>query len=106
MHIIIIIVSICTAYCENSLKCSNSFKEGSSFQRKPESKEEKRQGAIPISCKENSKRAQKEKNRKKVQLFVRQTIPNNSFITCLSEITKLGNYGTRVIIFIANMSLT
>ena len=64
------LVSICTAYCENSLQCSSSLKKGVALKLlttlKLESKEEKRDGAIPNSCKENSKRAQKEKkNRKK-----------------------------------------
>ena len=39
----------------------------------------------PSSVKRILNVLRKKKNRKKVQLFVRQTIPNSSFITCLSQ---------------------
>ena len=58
----------CSPYLSQLTRCGRIQNEPSSvawrplsFERKLELKEEKRQGAIPNSCKENSKRAQKEK---------------------------------------------
>ena len=82
-------VSICTACFENSLQCSSSFKKGVGLKESlnRSRKRDREPSRIPVKRILNVFR--KKKNRKKVHLFVRQTIPTSSlvhlFITCLSQ---------------------
>ena len=76
--------SICTVYCENSLQCSSSFKKGVALKESlnRRRKRDREPSWIPVKRILNVLR---KKIAKKVQLFVRKTIPNSSFITCLSQ---------------------
>ena len=79
------LVSICTAYCENSLQCSSSFKKGVALKERLNRRRKRDREPSRIPVKRILNVLRKKKNRKKVQLFVRKTIPDSSFITCLSQ---------------------
>ena len=79
------LVSICVAYCENSLQCSSSFKKGVALKESLNQRRKRDWEPSRIPVKRILNVLRKKKNRKKVQLFVRKTIPNSSFITCLSQ---------------------
>ena len=77
--------SICTVYCENSLQCSSSFKKGVALKESLNRRKKRDREPSRIPVKRILNVFRKKTNRKKVQLFVRKTIPNSSFITCLSQ---------------------
>ena len=79
------LVSICTACCENSLQCSSSFKRGVALKERLNRRRKRDREPSRIPVKRILNVLRNKKNRKKVQLFVRRTIPNSSFITCVSQ---------------------
>ena len=83
------LVSICTACSEYSLESSINFEKGELLKETMNRRRKRDREPSRIPLKRILKVLNKKKYRKKVQLFVRQSIPKSSFITNLSQNHKI-----------------
>ena len=83
------LVSICTACSEYSLESSINFEKGELLKETMNQRRKRDREPSRIPLKRILKVLNKKKYRKKVQLFVRQSIPKSSFITNLSQNHKI-----------------
>ena len=83
------LVSICTACLEYSLESSINFEKGELLKETMNRRRKRDREPSRIPLKRILKVLNKKKYRKKVQPFVRQSIPKSSFITNLSQHHKI-----------------